>query len=183
MDSDGTLLRDSPFWRKKFAHATKVRDANKDGWISRDDFDLIVTRYKALPEANQSHAETLTAAMDSLCKAIGFEGYTKMSYEEFEERHFQKMKSDLENGTSDKLFGKMFDTVDANGDGSIDLSEWRVHYECCGIPVEHAKASFDAMDTNHDGVVSREEFLAYYLEFFFSTEDTLNSSILYGPLD
>jgi hypothetical protein len=39
------------------------------------------------------------------------------------------------------------------------------------------------MNTSGDGVVSMDEFIQYNKEFFFTTEDTLKSSILYGPLD
>ena len=44
-------------------------------------------------------------------------------------------------------------------------------------------ASFRAMDRNHDTLLSREEFKAYHVEYFFTSEDKLNSSILYGPLN
>ena len=50
------------------------------------------------------------------------------------------------------------------------------------IPVEHAKASFEAMDANHYGKISMQEFIDYHTEFFFSSEDKLNSSVLYGPV-
>ena len=82
-----------------------------------------------------------------------------------------------------QLYGSMFDVIDANGDGLIDLDEWRVLYECRGIPVEYAKASFVAMDADHDGLISRKEFVDYQFEFTFTSEDKLKSSILYGPLD
>ena len=45
------------------------------------------------------------------------------------------------------------------------------------------KALFEATDTNGDGVVPLEEFTAYHVEFFSTTENKLNSAILYGPLD
>ena len=57
------------------------------------------------------------------------------------------------------------------------------HYKALGADVAYARASFDAMDMDGNGVVSKEEFTAYNIEFFYSTEDKLNSSIMYGPLD
>ena len=50
------------------------------------------------------------------------------------------------------------------------------------IDKAHARASFDAMDTNGDGKISKEEFVAYHVEFYYTAEDKLKSSILYGPL-
>ena len=77
----------------------------------------------------------------------------------------------------------MFNCLDINGDGVVSMNEWELHYKCMGIDPKHAKASFEAMDTNSNGVVSLEEFTAYHVEFFSSTDNKLNSAILYGPLD
>ena len=55
--------------------------------------------------------------------------------------------------------------------------------KCLGIDPAHARASFDALDTNNDGVISEEEFRAYHWEFFCTTENKLNSEIMYGPLE
>ena len=64
-----------------------------------------------------------------------------------------------------------------------NIDEWWAHYQTFEIYVEHTPASFDAIDMNHDGLISKEEFYAYHHEFYSSTEDTLHSSILYGALD
>ena len=63
------------------------------------------------------------------------------------------------------------------------MKEWELHYRCMGLDPKYAKVSFEAMDTNGDGNVSLEEFTAYHVEFFSSTENKLNSAILFGPLD
>ena len=52
------------------------------------------------------------------------------------------------------MFDEMFDSIDMNGNGEISFTEWDVHYKSMTIPSEHARASFDAMDTNRDGIVS-----------------------------
>ena len=176
-------LRDNPFWKKKFDKAVRVHDTNKNGYISRADFDLVVTRYKNRSTGNPAHAERVGKSMDYACKNLGLEGDTSMSYSQFEEKFVDVLEKVNTNAEHDLFYGKMFDTVDTDGDGSINLAEWRMHYECYGIPVEHADASFRAMDRNHDTLLSREEFKAYHVEYFFTSEDKLNSSILYGPLD
>ena len=45
-----------------------------------------------------------------------------------------------------------------NADGVITFQEWKAHYYCLGIDQAHARASFDAMDKNGDGKISKEEF-------------------------
>ncbi len=83
---------------------------------------------------------------------------------------------------ADQVISGWFKQVDINADGKISMEEWLVHNAAIKIGSETAKKSFEAMDTNGDGVVSAEEFNAYHYEFFFSTEDKLKSSILFGPL-
>ena len=90
-----------------------------------------------------------------------------------------------EHAEPDKTPGFMrpcFAGLDLDGDGYISLEEWTIHYKCLGIDPKHAKASFDAMDTNGNGKVSFDEFDAYHREYFTSTKNDFNSAILYGPL-
>ena len=60
------------------------------------------------------------------------------------------------------LCNSVFNNLDANGDEYINIDEWHLNYYSLGIPEEHAQASFDAMDANGDGLISRKEFAAYY---------------------
>ena len=101
-----------------------------------------------------------------------------LSYEEFEQRWLK-----LIDGESFLVrFRVLFKCLDANGDNVIDINEWRIHNVAMGIPPEHAQDSFNAIDVNKDGVISEDEFLNYHYEYFCSTENKLNSAILYGPL-
>ena len=58
-----------------------------------------------------------------------------------------------------------FNNLDMNGDDVITLNEWSAHYHCMGIDTAHARASFDAMDANSDGKISKEEFVNYHYEY------------------
>ena len=68
-------------------------------------------------------------------------------------------------------------------DGVISFEEWKTHYQIMGIDLAYARASFDAMDTDKNGVISKEEFVSFHFEFYCTSEDKLGSSILHGPLD
>lgn len=173
-------LRSNEFWKKKFHLAVKALDVNKDDHISRDDFDLIVQRYKdagATPEHVKKH-------QDSFEKLYSIWGMTdkniKLTIEEFEEMFRQNLEKSF--GHADELYSEWFYQVDINEDGVISLNEWKIHSTALGISEENAEKSYQAMDTNKDGVISLEEFIEYHKEFFFSAEDKLHSSILYGPL-
>ena len=173
-------VRESAFWKKKFMLAMKNRDADKDGFISRKDFYLLVQRYEDLgysPEQTKKIKNTFQQNFETW----GLENEsTALTYEQFSENYMKGLERAGEFHPS--LFKEMFETVDMNGDGKITFDEWVKHNKAMGIDQKHARASFDAMDADGDGEVSVEEFSNYHREFFFSTEDKLKSSILYGPL-
>ena len=87
---------------------------------------------------------------------IDVEGSKKLSYAEFEEQYLNVVGKQRDS----QMFCTFHaHTIDANGDGSIDLAEWRGFYECHGLHAEHAKALFDAPDgyqPRHDGLIARK---------------------------
>jgi len=154
---DFSALWQNHFWKKKFRKAVLVRDINGDGCISRADFELMVDRCKKLDSSTPKHLEKFTQYVQKLCDSFGLvDESVKLSYNEFEDKLMSAKKEMIERGTIDKLFGSMFHLRDINEDGFISFEEWTAHYQIAGIDTVHARASFDAMDTNHDGKISED---------------------------
>ena len=179
--TDQVKLRiESPFWNKKLDRAVRVRDVDKDGVITRKDFKLVAQRYKDLGDVSGEQLQRVHESLMKLCDPVGLIDDTKQfTYEEFKRRLANINLVEVNN----TLFRTIFNGLDINGNGVVSMKEWELHYKCMGLDPKYAKASFEAMDTDGDGVVSLEEFTAYHVEFFSSTENKLNSAILYGPLD
>ena len=78
---------------------------------------------------------------------------------------------------------KMFGVLDTDGSGKVSFDEWHTHYSAFGITPEHARASFDAIDQDGDGQISMDEFVSYHLEYYYTTDNKLNSALFYGPPD
>lgn len=181
-DIDFARLRADPYWNKKIFTTARATDADKDGFVDLADFELIVSRYSNNSAANPAHTEAVAKAFRQISSMMGIDEHTRLTYSQFKERFAEIIEQYTKEGQFDTLINAKFDSYDINGDGLIDFSEWRFHYESIGIPIKYAQASFDAIDTKHDGIISREEFLAYHKEHFLSTENKLNSAILFGPL-
>ena len=173
-------LAKNPFYMKKLMRECKVRDTSNDGFIARDDFEIIIQRYKDMGYSDQ-HIKVLSERYEKYMEVLGIaDPNAKLTYEQVI-TNFLKASNHVE--VLEKLIDGHFAIIDGNGDGEVSFTEWVDSHKAMGIDTAHAKASFAAMDKNGDGAVSKEEFMAYNKEFYVSTEDTLNSSILFGPLD
>ena len=174
-------LRENDFWKKKFLRCLETLDVNKDGFISREDFETIVKRYKELG-APDSHIEKLKTNNEFLYAGWGIsDPSVKLTFEEAIEVYTNFLESAKNREKHIEVFALMFEQVDMDGNGWISFDEWENHYKAFVLHLDAAKASFEAMDANKDGKISKEEFVKYHTEYFFTAEDKLKSSILYGP--
>ena len=172
-------LQESDFWRRKLRKAVIVRDTSKSGSLSRYDFEVVVQRYKNTAECPTEKMEAFSKSMFSFCDELGLvDGSVEQSYDEFEGRWKTLMARD----NYVIVFQHMFTCLDADGDSFITFNEWNVHNAALGISPESAKESFNSMDRDEDGKITMNEFVEYHCEYFFSTENKLNSAILFGPL-
>ena len=184
MDVNVDKLRENEFWRKKIYQAVKARDVDKNGYLSRADFELTLNRYKQLPSTTPQLLENLTKMMESFCNGLGLkDDSAHLNYAQAREIFCSMVKDWAEKGLGEQSAMSMFNCVDADGDGYISPDEWKNHYIALGIDPVHAPASFKAIDTSGDGRISREEFVAYHMEYYFTDQNKLQSSILYGPME
>lgn len=173
-------VKKSDFWKKKIRASIEAQDVDGDGFITRKDIDAIVQRYEDAGSPPE-HIKELRENYENMYNIWGFTGENwKISIEDYLIMYVEKLEGTI--SIADKIFPLWFKQVDTNADGVISVEEWKVHNAAINIDPETAMKSFKAMDTNHDGVLSQEEFIAYHNEFFFSTEDKLKSSLLFGPL-
>ena len=52
-------LQKSEFWRKRFRKGVSMRDADKSGFITRSDFDLVLDWYKKCPTSTAEKFEAV----------------------------------------------------------------------------------------------------------------------------
>ena len=80
------------------------------------------------------------------------------------------------------IFNVFFDIIDTNQNGVISSKEFEVYFQAMGIGKEHAKASFDGIDANHDGKISRDEFVDTGCEYFANHDPAHPCTLFWGPL-
>lgn len=169
------------FHKKKIRQYAKVRDADKDGFVTRHDYDLILERYKKLGVSDQ-HIKFTKRFFDTVCDAVGLTDHTKaLTYEQFADNYTSQVVKIAKDNLA--YANSAFDVVDLDGDGDISFAEWETTMKALGFDTAHARVTFDAMDTNGNNTIQRDEFADYHYEFFMSTDDKMNSSILFGPIN
>ena len=72
--------------------------------------------------------------------------------------------------------------IDTDADGVITLEEFKLYRKFANIGEEQAKAVFDAIDTNSDGKISRDEFTEAVVYFYCYCDPANPCNFLYGPL-
>ena len=72
-----------------------------------------------------------------------------------------------------ELLMTYFDAFDSDNNGYLSPDEWFRMMKLLRYPdpEKHAKASFDVVDLNKDGKISREEYLAINMEYWLTGEN------------
>ena len=83
----------------------------------------------------------------------------------------------------DMFYSIFFDSVDLDNKGFINLEEFTIYFSVImGMDSKMAAETFEVIDTNGDGKMTREEYLAAADDFFISEGENSPYSVFWGPL-
>lgn len=174
------------FWEKKMGTYFNRIDFDKDGTITRKDFEGMGERFiEVKPETAGPTGEAikskLNAVFDKYVSGIGGDAGTALNKANFV-AGMEKML-----GEADTLKGPLplfFQAVDANSDGMIDESEYGIFFKVLGRAPEEGVTAFRAIDTNNDGLLSEEEFCDAGVKYFTNKDDeNCPSKFFWGNLE
>jgi Ca2+-binding EF-hand superfamily protein len=158
-------------------------DFDKDGAITRKDFEGMGERFVEAEKVDEATGkiikEKICAVWDNFLSQGGKEGLPQGDFIDL----MRKQKDDPK--LKDSISGPLplfFDAVDANNDGFIDCSEHGIFFKIIGLGTDMSPASFQAIDTNEDNLLSREEFITAGTEFFLSEDTASPTKLFWGPL-
>ena len=191
-------LANNEFWVKKMTARFHALDLNKDGVLSKADFDIFTERIIQIGKLSEAQAERTWKLHNEIVSVFGGENLKLTLTEAIESqtkfstgtvgviqfpsfitycvclRHLGDYPSMVAN--------KFFDVIDTDDDGIISYNEWAVYFECIGIDVKHARPCFDALNTNIDGELNRSEFVDATINFHRCTDESHPSRFVYGPI-
>ena len=163
-------------WLRKAKTFFAVYDANRDGVINFEDYKLIESMMEKYASAHNVSSDRIKKFKTSLYELwvkqiAGGEGF-QWTENKFLETMFEFVSRPGAEKYVRHAASEMFDLADLNQDGSISKEELKVMLGESPWTI----VVFSAMDTNHNGEASREEFLQGYLDFWFNFADETNPS-------
>ena len=180
---DQPPISDNPFWRRKIRRAFDMIDLDRDGQITRSDFDACTERYKQkITTASSEQVLRCKIMFEKESTSFGLTDLTtSMPLKAFTAKWAERVQRNI---SSAKHFEEMFKAIDLDDEGHIYYYQLYMFYRVMGysVNVEDVQATFNAMDRDKDKLVSMADFVAYHNEYFYTVENNYGSSILYGPL-
>lgn len=160
-------------------------DYNQDGNLSIEDFDLWSDNLEKEVKADAAILKKARQANRELWESTGLKPGVFLTKEQFVDNMAEvavAQRAGFDEG-KESLFYKMldavFDAVDTNQDGYLQLSEYETMMKVSNFDSDTAKILFDMIDTNNDGKLSRTELKEYNVKFWFTPDDP-NATGLYG---
>jgi len=172
-----------PHWQQKIRTLFHRLDANKDGKMSVEDFNLIAERFIEVGELTDEHAQEVR---DYYTHEIWLK-YFKES--EAEHATLDSFVNNLKTmgkknilATTNDIHNRYFTNIDRDCDGLASLEDFTKYFYILGVKEEFAKEAFDAIDVNHDGRISRGEFMTAGNDFYGGDAVNKTSDLFCGPL-
>ena len=162
-------------------------DVDNDGYISRDDFELMAEKMNKLCNATGEQAESCHKSFMHVADVFGYKHGAKLARDEAAANMNEamlKLPIEEQRAMCDNFHSAIFDAVDSNGDGHISLEEYKVYAKALTpkLSDEDQVKSFNLIDADKNGEISREEFLDAAYVYLHTFEENEITEIFYGPL-
>ena len=152
-------------------------DINKDGFISREDYELMGKKLAEQSGIIEEQAAATNKEIMMVADAFNLKPRVRGPLEEAAKKANETILS--MSPAERKAFvtashNLLFDAIDTNKDGHISVNEFKVYFNVIAPGTSEAEIihSFNAIDTNKNGEISREEFMAAAEDFIHEVEET-----------
>ncbi|MGW1200579.1 EF-hand domain-containing protein [Streptomyces sp. NPDC002536] len=153
MDRTSTTAAATPT-RRVFA----MMDRDGDGVISAHDYLSRIDRVVRATGRTEGDPLVATARAEGLkaWETMDADADGRLTFDEYD----AWVDGDKFDNVCQYALGSLFDLVDADGDGALGCAEFTTLRIALNNPPDNAEAAFDALDTDGDGRVARDAYLA-----------------------
>jgi hypothetical protein len=159
-------------------------DVNHDNFLEEDDFEALTARWNDVRgyEPGSPDHERMTAIMmgwwAALLAGADQNGDEKVTLDEV--MLLVDQLPDLRDQVR-ATAESMFDAVDRDGDGGVDLVEYKEMIRVWKQSDSGTEEIFPLLDLNSDGRISREEFSTLWCGFWIDDDESSSAKWIFGP--
>lgn len=187
----------SDFWERKIRAMFRRLDLTGDGQLSKDDLQEMKTRFAA---TGAFETQERKRQLDAFIQMFWFENFNFLqenwdmstdttfvtedlflsNLAEMLTKHNAEFEKYMDSSISFKLLFSVFDT---NQDDRLSAAEYKSLMRCLMVSEDDAVVAFNAIDTNKDGSITFDEFIAAAKDFFIAQEElNKGGTTFWGPL-
>ena len=175
--------------KQKAYHLRKMRthlerlDVNKDGTISRADYELMTERMTALGKLTEEQAKRVHSIFMRVADNMSLDKGVQLTAPWLTD-YLLTTPPEMVEVRLKQSHIPLFEVIDTNADGHISVEEFRVYLQTIvpDMTQEEVEHAFSTIDTNKNGEICLEEFLAAAKDFFYGVEETEVSRVFMGKL-
>jgi len=173
------------YWKKKMRHLFNRIDVGGQGRIKKGDMLGVAESFIEVDQLQKEEADKLRALFDSGVWDHFFEAKSGEADGACTDNIM--ISNIVEQGknsflqVASYLFGRYFDAVDKDKDARIRLPEYIRYFYIIGVAEKYAEPAFHALDSDKDGVITREEFIKAGSDFIGLEKQSLPGDYMFGP--
>jgi len=180
----------SDFQKSKLDRRFELLDTDGDGYISGADYDAAaanVCRAFDHPQDSPQYEKVQMAYLNlwvRLSKPMDKAGAGRISRKQFVASCAERIV-EAEDGYERivaPIIQAIFDVVDADGSGTLDIEELTTWFSAYGVCTDDAERVFKQLDRDENGVLDHDEIQRAVREFYTGDDPKAPGSLLYGPL-
>ncbi|MEU5695073.1 EF-hand domain-containing protein [Actinosynnema sp. NPDC020468] len=175
--------------RQKYASTFDNFDVNGSGTVDAGDLEGLIDRVveqfgiEADGSRHQAFAASAREVWARLTREVGrLRGGGEVESIDRDEylRLLETAPDDVVEAIFDPYVDGLFALADVDGDGRITEEEFNAHQLGWGLSPEQVRGSFQELDTDRDGTLSRAEYTKYVHQFFTSGDPNARANALSG---